>query len=176
MDENLEKEIIQMKKEEKEYYKLLGKKTLFKFECDEIYGNLRIGLKEINRYSPYYYEKFYSKQELDEKNTVFKSQNNIGQVKNQLLKLFKKNSTLKLANDGINIIVSFEIANFAEIITIEFELERKTMENKDKGLEILFQIQKKNIEIFSEIKKECENNSKDPAAVGILQLLNRLEL
>ena len=80
-------------------------------------------------------------------------------------------SVLKNGEDDESIIVSFQIPNFAEIVEINFDLEKKTIEKKDDGLIFLFKLQKKNINIINEIKKECENNPNDPIAKEILKLL-----
>lgn len=144
---------------------------LFKFECDNVDGKLRIGLKEINKYSPYYYEKFYSKNELNDINDLFKSLREIDDVKKRLTKCFNKMAVLKNAEDGKNLNVFFHIPSFDETIDIVFELERKTIQDKDAGLICLYEIQKKNIAIINKIKESLKN-SKEPVSKQILQLLN----
>ena len=136
-------EIIELNEDNKKCRKNLGDDKIFRFECTKIDEKLRIGLKEINAYSPYYYETFYTKDELNEKNEAFKAIKDIDKIIDQLEKLFEKKETiLKYAEDEQNIIVSFQVPNFAEIIEIPFELEKKTIENKDDGLMNLFKIQK----------------------------------
>ncbi len=165
-------EIIELNEDNKKCRKNLGDDKIFRFECTKIDEKLRIGLKEINAYSPYYYETFYTKDELNEKNEAFKAIKDIDKIIDQLEKLFEKKETiLKYAEDEQNIIVSFQVPTFADIIEIPFELEKKTIENKDDGLMNLFKIQKINIEIINEIKEKCKNNSNDPMAKEILKLL-----
>ena len=172
MAENQNQKLIKINEVDKNIQKKLDEK-LFKFECDNVDGVLRIGLKEINKYSPYYYEKFYQKEELDNKDDLFKSLRDIDAVKIRLVKCFNKMAVLKNAEDGKNVIVFFSFPNFDEIIEVNFELERKTIEDKDAGLMCLFEIQKKNIDIINKIKEQCLKHSKDPISKQILQLLTR---
>ena len=163
--------IIKIEEVDKSIQKGLDEK-LFQFECDNVNGKLRIGLKEINKYSPYYYEKYYSKKELDDINDLFKALKDIDAVKKRLNKCFNKMAVLKNAKDGKNLNVFFQIPSFDETIDINFELERKTIQDKDAGLMCLFEIQKKNIAIINKIKEQCLKNQKDPVSKQILQLLN----
>lgn len=151
--------------------KSLDSETIFKFECDNIEEQLRIGLKEINKYSPYYFEKYYSKSDLDEINYLFRSLPDINSVKNQLIKCFAKMAGLQKAKDGKNLIICFNFPSFAETIKIDFELERKTYTDKDAGLMCLFAIQKKNIGLFKKIIEQCKKNPKEPVTKEILKLL-----
>ena len=171
MSEEIPK-IIPYNKENKNYRKNLGDDKIFIFQCSNENEKLRIGLKEINAYSPYYYEAFYTKEELNKKNEAFKAIKDVDNIINQLLKLFEnKDTILKYADEGQNIIVSFQVPTWAEIVEISFELEKKTIENKDEGLMFLFDIQKNNISIINEIKEKCKNNPNDPIAKEILKLL-----
>ena len=50
--------------------------------------------------------------------------------------------------------------------------KKKTIEEKDKALLFLFDIEKKNINILNRIKEQCLKNPKEPACQKILELLN----
>ena len=173
MSENIEPQtIIKIKDVDEKYRKKLGDDKIFKFECETINEKLRIGLKEINAYSPYYYEAFFTKDELDEKNDIFRALKTLDKIKEQLSKLFSKRSTLKNGEDDEKIILTFEIPSFDEKEIINFDLEKKTIEEKDKALLFLFDIEKKNINILNRIKEQCLKNPKEPACQKILELLN----
>lgn len=163
--------IIKIEEVDNSIQKRLDEK-LFRFECDIVNENLRIGLKEINKYSPYYYEKYFSKEDLDTINDLFKSLKDVDAVKKRLIKCFNKMAVLKNAKDGENLYIFFNIPSFDEMVEVNFELERKTIQDKDAGLMYLFEIQKKNIAIINKIREQCLKNQKDPVSKQILQLLN----
>ena len=156
--------------EDKKTIKKLEPDKMFKFECENKNEVLKISLKEINVYSPYYYEAFYTKDNLFKKNDIFKSVKNIDKIIEQLLKLIEKNATLKKADDDDKIIISFQIPSFAETIDINFELEKKTIENKDDGLMFLYEIQRKNQDIIEEIKKLCKRKKNEQISKQITQI------
>ena len=89
-----EQNIIELRDVDISLQKRIGDDNIFRFECDIEDDHLRIGLKEINVYSPYYYETFFTLDELQKKNVIFKSCNTLEKVKEHLVKLFpEKNST-----------------------------------------------------------------------------------
>ena len=158
------------------FIKKLGDDKMFRFECENKDEKLRIGLKEINAYSPYYYEAFYSKGDLDEMNDVFKSLSSIDVVIKQLSKLIGSKGELKTEKDDNKcekIDILFEIPSFAEKEIIKFELERKTIEDKDKGLMFLFDIQKKNIDIINQIKKLYSKYKNEQVSRRIMEILSK---
>ena len=161
--------------EDKKTIKKLGTDKMFKFECENKNEVLKMSLKEINVFSPYYYEAFYTKDDLDTKNDIFKSIKNIDKVIEQLLKLIEKHGALKKEDDGDKIIISFQIPNFAETIDINFELEKKTIENKDDGLMFLYEIQKKNQDIFEQIKKLCKRKKNEQIYKQITEVFENIK-
>ena len=163
--------IIKIDNVDRKYVKKLGEDKLFKFECENINEQLRIGLIEINAYSPYYYEAFFSKKDLDEKNDVFRAKRTIDEIIISLLKLFEKRGNLG-NTEGENIIISFLIPSFEDFEEIKFELQKKTVEDKDTALLDLFDIQKDNIKILNKIREECKKKPNDPALQKILECLN----
>lgn len=173
-EENSERIIKIDEVQNKSFIKELDNDKSFRFEFENKNETLRIGLKEINAYSPYYYEAFYTKDELDEKKAVFKSLKSIDDVIAQLSKLMEKTGNLKNEkgdNKCEKIAILFEIPNFAETEIIKFELEKKTIEDKDKGLMFLFEIQKKNIDIFNQIKKLSDKYKNEQVFKKIKEIL-----
>ena len=171
VDENLK--MIKIDDVEESLRKRLNNETIFKFQCDNVDNKLRLGLKEINKFSPYYYERFYTKEELDEKEDAFRALKNIDAVKKQLLKCFHKRAKLTGIKDSPNLNIHFEIPNFDEIIQIDLEVDRKTIEDKDAGIMTLFGIQKKNIAIINKIKEKCLKEKKEKTAQMILEAIEK---
>ena len=171
VDENLK--MIKIDEVDESLQKRLNPKTIFKFQCDNVDNKLRLGLKEINKFSPYYYERFFTKEELDEINDTFRALRNIDAVKKQLLRCFHKRAKLIEITDSPNLNIHFEIPNFDEIIEIDLEVERKTIEDKDAGIMTLFGIQKKNIAIINKIKEKCLKEKKEKTAQMILEAIEK---
>ena len=171
VDENLK--MIKIDDVEESLRKRLNNETIFKFQCDNVDNKLRLGLKEINKFSPYYYERFFTKEELDEINDTFRALRNIDAVKKQLLRCFQKRATLNEVKGSPNLNIHFKIPNFDEVIEIDLEVERKTIEDKDAGIMTLFGIQKKNIAIINKIKEKCLKEKKEKAAQMILEAIEK---
>ena len=171
VDENLK--MIKIDDVEESLRKRLNNETIFKFQCDNVDNKLRLGLKEINKFSPYYYERFYTKEELDEIDDTFRALRNIDAVKKQLLRCFQKRATLNEVKGSPNLNIHFKIPNFDEVIEIDLEVERKTIEDKDAGIMTLFGIQKKNIAIINKIKEKCLKEKKEKTAQMILELIEK---
>ena len=171
---SIEKEpeiIIKSDEVDAKYRKKLGDDKLFGFKLENKNEILKVELKELDAYSPYSYEAFFSKDDLNAKHDIFKSKRDIDGILEQLYKLFEKSAILKKAEND-NIIVSYQIPNFFDIFEINFELEKKTTEKKDEALQFLFDIQKSNINKLNLIKELCKKHLKEPACQKILQLLN----
>ena len=171
VDENLK--MIKIDDVEESLRKRLNHETIFKFQCDNVDNKLRLGLKEINKFSPYYYERFYTKEELDEIDDTFRALRNIDAVKKQLLRCFQKRATLNEVKGSPNLNIHFKIPNFDEVIEIDLEVERKTIEDKDAGIMTLFGIQKKNIAIINKIKEKCLKEKKEKTAQMILEAIEK---
>ena len=86
-----EQRIIRIEEVPKEHRKFLGDDKIFMFECEIVDDTLRLGLKEINCFSPYYYEAFFTLDSLYQKNSVFKACKNLEEVKTHILTLFNGN-------------------------------------------------------------------------------------
>ena len=175
LEEKLKTQIIKLEDVDENFRKMLGTDKIFKFECEKIGERLRLGLTEINVFTPYYYENFYTKDDFDKINPIFKSKNNIDEIEILLNRLFGKRAILKSADDGVNIIICIQTISLEEEIEINFELKRKTIDKKDSGLLTLYKIQKKNIEIFNKIKEQCRKNKNEGASKKILELLSQFQ-
>ena len=103
-------EIIKIDKKNEKCRKTLGDDKIFRFECEHIDEKLRLSLKEINAYSPYYYEAFYEKEELNNRKSLFKAIEKIDELIEQLLKLFEKKETiLKEVDNGKKNSICFKV-------------------------------------------------------------------
>ena len=174
MTEIMKQNMIKLSDVKPELQKPLGKDKIFKFECDVESDKLRIGLVEINVYTPYYYETFYSLEELKEKNKIFKSCKDLEEVKGHLLLLFSMETTVlrSLENDK-KIEICLKLMDISRIIDDSFILERNTINEKDAALMDLFNIQKENIQLLENIKKICDDEKykDEKVAKKLLELL-----
>ena len=168
-----EQRIIRIEEVPKEHRKFLGDDKIFMFECEIVDDTLRLGLKEITCFSPYYYEAFFTLDSLYEKNSVFKACKNLEEVKTHILTLFNGNGVLKSESDDEKILLILKMYNISLVIQESFELERKTIEDKDEALMKLFNIQKNNINLFQKIIEKCEDDDyqDQKAAKDILNIL-----
>ena len=171
VDENLK--MIKIDDVEESLRKRLNNETIFKFQCDNVDNKLRLGLKEINKFSPYYYERFYTKEELEEIDDTFRALRSIDAVKKQLLRCFQKRATLNEVKGSPNLNIHFKIPTFDEVVEINLEVDRKTIEDKDAGIMTLFGIQKKNIAIINKIKEKCLKEKKEKTAQMILEAIEK---
>ena len=168
-----DEDLVPIKEVDPNKIKKLDKDKTFKFECD-VDDKLRLGLREIDYYSPYYFENFYTKQELEEINPIFRACNTLSEIQEHFFNLFKENTTkLQLAENGENIIISFTVGFIAMTKEITFELIRKTVENKDNALETLYEVQKDNYKILEEIRAACSDDKKDNIAKNIIELIEK---
>ena len=158
----------------KEILKNLGSDKIFKLELDIANDQIRIGLKEVNVYTPYYYETFYTLDKLKIKNNGFNSCNTLEDVKGHLITLFDSEKTYLESKDNFEKIkICFEMYIISGPVKENFILKRETIKEKDDALLTLFDIQIKNIEAFRKIENICkeEKYKGDKVAQNILKLL-----
>ena len=170
-----EQNIIELRDVDISLQKRIGDDNIFRFECDIEDDHLRIGLKEINVYSPYYYETFFTLDELQKKNEIFKSCNTLEKVKEHLVKLFQgKNTILHSLEDDKKIRMDLKMWDISTLIDDNFILDRKTIEKKDEGLMDEYNIQKENINLLEGIKAICESDEfkNEKIAKDIVNILN----
>ena len=163
--------IITIDKVSKDLRKKLDKDKEFKFECEVIDDKIRLGLKEINYYSPYYFENFFTKEVLDKKNSIFRSCDDLSEVKKHLMNLFPDKVTLEYDQNNENINMLFTMGTISGFIQVIFELEKKTMDEKDDGLNFLYKIQKTNYKLMEEILKACKEAKNEKCSQNIIQYI-----
>ena len=106
--------------------KPLGTDKVFKFECSIQEGKIRLVLKQININTSYYYEAYFTLEDLCQINRVFKSCNSLEEVQAHLLIMFKSDSTLlKSFEDDKKIEINFKIYFFFEEQNLKLILQRK---------------------------------------------------
>lgn len=104
--------------------KKLDKDKKFKFECEVCDNRIRLGLKEVN--SPNYFENFFTKDELIQKNPIFNQCNDLNEIQNHLIYLFPtKKTTLEYAENKENINITFIFGVISGTTEVIFELEKK---------------------------------------------------
>ena len=167
--------IIQIKEVDKDKRKYLSEKNqMFKFECEVGDGQMRIGLKEINCYSPYYYEKFYTLKEFTEEKKEFSSAKTLEELKLHLHNLFKNEAAvLESVDGGEKIRIHVKVLNISVEMKDFIELDRKTIDDKDEGLLYLYDIQKKNNNLLKKIESICQDDKfkEEKVAKDIIKLL-----
>ena len=157
MVEDEKKNIIKLS-DVREQKKSLDEDKIFRFECDVHDDQIRLGLREINVYTPYYYEIFFTLEQLKKKNRAFEGCKDLEEAKGHFLILFNKENTfLKSLDDGEKIEICLKIYYIAVEVDESFILERKIINEKDEALNDLFDIQKFNIQLLEDIKKICQD-------------------
>ena len=132
MQYDQEQKVIKKSDVDPKMQKKLGNDKLFRFECEVKDDRLRIGLTEIDKYSPYYYENFYELKDLKTQDRLFKGCKDLDDICARLKKAFAKDYTVLREKDNFQTIdVVYEIDFFEEQFNLVFSLERKTMTNKD---------------------------------------------
>ena len=99
---------------------------IFFFTCEIKDKKLRLGLKEINALSPYYFESFYTLDDLKQKSAAFNMFSKIDDCVKVMKDMFKVPKT-KLMNgkNGEDMVIHIEIPVFSNIEIIEFNLEKR---------------------------------------------------
>ena len=139
----------------------------FYFICDIKDKKIRLSLKEINALSPYYYESFFTLEELKKKSSGFNYFDNMNDCCDQLKDIYKDESTKLVSKDG-DMMIHFEIPIFRRKEIVDIILKKKTLEEKDEVLKALYDIEKQNYNIFKEIASICQENSSQQGAKEIL--------
>ena len=170
-----DQEILKLSDVDEKKIKKLGEDKIFKLDCTIESNNLKLSLKEVNSYSPYYYEIYYTKDELDKNKEFFKAFKTLEEIQSNLIKLFsKKTTTLESIDDDSKIKLHIESSVLADDVEMDFILDRKTVENKDESLYFLYKIQKENYNIIEKIKAICkqDNDKNENIAKEILAKLS----
>ena len=102
---------------------------LFLFECEVIDDKLALRLKELNKESSFYYESFYTLNELCDINKVFKACPDLEDAKKHLLKLFPNGNIKRSLNDSEKLQITFYIYIIWQKESLDFILEKKPYNN-----------------------------------------------
>ena len=102
---------------------------LFLFECEITDDKLALRLKELNKESSFYYESFYTFDELCHINRSFKACRDLEEAKKHLLKLFPNSNIKRSLNDSENLQITFYIYMIRIKEPLDFILEKKSCNN-----------------------------------------------
>ena len=112
--------------------KSLGGNRIVEFNCDVQDDKLRMYLKEISTYNPYYYEALLTFEQIIEKSYAFKACETLEEVQMHLLRIFTQPYTiLKSLDNDTKIQISFKLWVFTRPIEVNFILDRKVKVDED---------------------------------------------
>ena len=148
--------------------------TSFDIYFDIFHGEtniyLYIKMKENSAYAPFFYNRSFEINELYENNLIFKTCDNIEEIRDYLKVLFEQNKVRLRYDENEKeeiIIMEMDAILFADPIKIEFQLYREMVieDQKNKTLIELYDLNKFQLKklrkIFSFIKKKKENKDID---------------
>ena len=126
--------------------------TLFKFDCDVEDDYLILKLSEIDALAPFIYIKKITLDELIEVHKVFKSCNNLNEVKEHIDKLFEMKKIKLSQNKREEIIFNFKIFYLSFEDKFQIIAKREMTDDKDPMLLKLYDIQKQKLKILKEFE------------------------
>ena len=132
----------------------LNQDTLFQFDCIVNEDYLSLKLSEIDDLAPFIFLKNITLNEIRRYHKVFKSCENLNEVKEHIDRLFKNGKiTLSQEKDKEDEII-FKFKTFYISYEDEFEIiaERRMTNNKDAMLLKLYEIQKSYVKLINEIQ------------------------
>ena len=130
----------------------LNDDTLFKFDCDVEDDYLILKLSEIDALAPFIYIKKITLDELIEVHKVFKSCNNLNEVKEHIDKLFEMKKIKLSQNKREEIIFNFKIFYLSFEDKFQIIAKREMTDDKDPMLLKLYDIQKQKLKILKEFE------------------------
>ena len=130
----------------------LNDDTLFKFDCDVEDDYLILKLSEIDALAPFIYIKKITLDELIEVHKVFKSCNNLNEVKEHIDKLFEMKKIKLSQNKREEIIFNFKIFYLSFEDKFQIFAKREMTDDKDPMLLKLYDIQKQKLKILKEFE------------------------
>ena len=130
----------------------LNDDTLFKFDCDVEDDYLILKLSEIDALAPFIYIKKITLDELIEVHKVFKSCNNLNEVKEHIDKLFEMKKIKLSQNKREEIIFNFKIFYLSFEDKFQIIAKREMTDDKDPMLIKLYDIQKQKLKILNEFE------------------------
>ena len=129
----------------------LDQDTIFDYSCTVEDDKLYIKLSEISSYAPFIYESYLSKEDFIRIHRMFKSCDNVKDIKRHLDNLFKKNNIqlIKESEDSITFVIKAN--HIADEVKIKINSKMSMIKEKDEALLKLYKIQKDEIKILKEI-------------------------
>ena len=135
----------------------LDNDTIFRFSCSVEDENLKLKLSEIGSFAPYIYEKLISLDEMKQQYKMFRSCENLKEVKRHIDNLFR-DKKIELTKDKEDTITfNLTVYSISEVKKIQIEANRIMTTKKDDALLRLYHIEKDQIKLLKEIDKFCKN-------------------
>ena len=150
----------------------LDNDTIFRFSCSVEDENLKLKLSEIGSFAPYIYEKLISIDEMKQQYKMFRSCENLKEVKRHIDNLFR-DKKIELTKDKEDTITfNLTVYSISEVKKIQIEANRIMTTKKDDALLRLYHIEKDQIKLLKEIDKFCKNLG--PNGNNIVEKINAI--
>ena len=150
----------------------LDNDTIFRFSCSVEDENLKLKLSEIGSFAPYIYEKLISLDEMKQQYKMFRSCENLKEVKRHIDNLFR-DKKIELTKDKEDTITfNLTVYSISEVKKIQIEANRIMTTKKDDALLRLYHIEKDQIKLLKEIDKFCKNLG--PNGNNIVEKINAI--
>ena len=150
----------------------LDNDTIFRFSCSVEDENLKLKLSEIGSFAPYIYEKLISLDEMKQQYKMFRSCENLKEVKRHIDNLFR-DKKIELTKDKEDTITfNLTVYSISEVKKIQIEANRIMTTKKDDALLRLYHIEKDQIKLLKEIDKFCKNMG--PNGNNIVEKINAI--
>ena len=150
----------------------LDNDTIFRFSCSVEDENLKLKLSEIGSFAPYIYEKLISLDEMKQQYKMFRSCENLKEVKRHIDNLFR-DKKIELTKDKEDTITfNLTVYSISEVKKIQIEANRIMTTKKDDALIRLYHIEKDQIKLLKEIDKYCKNLG--PNGNNIVEKINAI--
>ena len=150
----------------------LDNDTIFRFSCSVEDENLKLKLSEIGSFAPYIYEKLISLDEMKQQYKMFRSCENLKEVKRHIDNLFR-DKKIELTKDKEDTITfNLTVYSISEVKKIQIEANRIMTTKKDYALLRLYHIEKDQIKLLKEIDKFCKNMG--PNGNNIVEKINAI--
>ena len=150
----------------------LDNDTIFRFSCSVEDENLKLKLSEIGSFAPYIYEKLITLDEMKQQYKMFRSCENLKEVKRHIDNLFR-DKKIELTKDKEDTITfNLTVYSISEVKKIQIEANRIMTTKKDDALLRLYHIEKDQIKLLKEIDKFCKNLG--PNGNNIVEKINAI--
>ena len=126
----------------------LDNDTIFRFSCSVEDENLKLKLSEIGSFAPYIYEKLITLDEMKQQYKMFRSCENLKEVKRHIDNLFR-DKKIELTKDKEDTITfNLTVYSISEVKKIQIEANRIMTTKKDDALLRLYHIEKDQIKLL----------------------------